>query len=69
MWLYLRGRFYQLSDDPFWNDSGDINNAGEVVWPSGDYPWADIRLLRRVPPAQTHASGKVDACDVRPVDP
>jgi len=69
MWLYLRGRFYQLSDDPFWNDSGDINNAGEVVWPSGDYPWADIRLLRRVAPHGIDAGAHVGASDVRPLPP
>ncbi len=71
-WLYLnlQDRFYQLSDDPFWNIDGDINNAGEVVWSSGEYPWqADIRLLRRVPPDGMDAATKVEASDVQAVPP
>jgi len=71
MWLYLdlQDRFYQLSDDPFWNVDGDINDAGEVVWSSGDYSWADIRFLRRVAPDGMDAGTKVDALHVRPLDP
>ncbi|MCG3129920.1 MAG: hypothetical protein FLDDKLPJ_00658 [Phycisphaerae bacterium] len=44
-WLYLDGVLYQLTDDPYWNTDGDINNAGQVVWNSGNVPWADIRFL------------------------
>jgi hypothetical protein len=44
-WLYLGERFYQLTDDPFWNTDGDINNQGQVVWGSGNVPWTDIRFI------------------------
>jgi len=37
-WLYLNSSFYQLTDDPFWNIDGDINNAGEAVWHCGGGP-------------------------------
>jgi hypothetical protein len=72
MWLYLevQDRLYQLSDDPFWNINGDINDAAEVAWASGHFPSAaEIRLLRRVPPAGTDGGTKVQASDVRRVDP
>lgn len=44
-WAYLDGQIYQLSEDWFSNYDGDINNAGQIVWASGDVPWTDIRLL------------------------
>jgi hypothetical protein len=68
-WLYLKRSLYQLSDDPFWNTDGDINNAGEAVWESGDSWWMDLRLLRRVPPDATDAAPKLEPPEVRPVDP
>jgi len=70
MWLYLKGEFYQLSDDPFWNVDGDINNAGEVVWSSGQPLWGvDIRLLRLVPANGMDPGNGPDIRDVRPLDP
>lgn len=44
-WAYLEGQLFQLTNDYFWNTDGDINNARQIVWCSGDVPWADIRLL------------------------
>ena len=48
-WLYRDGRYWQLSDDPFWNAGGDINEHGEVVWQSRNFPWSNIRYMRRAP--------------------
>lgn len=47
-WLYGEETFWQLSDDPFWNFSGDINSRVEVAWVSGLGMDADIRYLRRI---------------------
>ncbi|MBU0641547.1 MAG: hypothetical protein KKB50_22030, partial [Planctomycetes bacterium] len=69
MWLYRKGNFYQLSDDPFWNRSGDINNRGEVVWQSGDYPWSDIRLLRRKQPGGHNGADEKMSLLAEPVNP
>jgi hypothetical protein len=69
MWLYRKGEFYQLSDDPFWNIDGDINKAGEVVWISGEYPGLDIRLLCVAPPDGADADTKLEASGVRRVYP
>ncbi|MBU0637349.1 MAG: hypothetical protein KKB50_00670 [Planctomycetes bacterium] len=69
MWLYRKGWFYQLSDDPFWNASGDINDRGEVVWQSGDYPWSDIRLMRRKQPGGQNGAAKKMALTAQPVSP
>ncbi|MCG3126984.1 MAG: hypothetical protein CHACPFDD_01840 [Phycisphaerae bacterium] len=44
-WLYHGKQFYQLSDDPFWNTDGNINNVGEAVWKSGETFTADIRFM------------------------
>jgi hypothetical protein len=68
-WLYVRGRFYQLSDDSFWNTNGDINNVGEAVWGSGNYPWKDLRLLKRVRPSGNDAGRPADVLNVQPVLP
>ena len=69
-WLYLKGAFYQLSDDPWWNVDGDINNFAEAVWPSGEPPWeADIRLLRRVAPTIPDGEYSLDSLEVLPLLP
>ena len=65
-WLYLRGTFYQLTDDPFWNVDGDINNAGAATWQSGDFPGSDIRYLHPAPPRAEPIGGALGAQDVRP---
>ncbi|GMU38204.1 MAG: hypothetical protein KJ057_17750 [Phycisphaerae bacterium] len=44
-WAFLNDQLYQLSNDGFSNYDGDINNAGRIIWQSGDIPWSDIRLL------------------------
>lgn len=69
MWLYSSGALYQLTEDPFWNVAGDIDNLGQVVWSSGDYPWADIRLMRRVRPVAQGSQDHAAPVDVRPVWP
>lgn len=47
-WYYSNDLFYHLSEgDPTWNTDGDINEAGECVWSSGDRAIADIKYLSR----------------------
>lgn len=55
-WAYLEGQLFQLTNDYFWNTDGDINNARQIVWCSGDVPWADIRLLD--PDSRKQKNGK-----------
>lgn len=66
-WLYTNtGEFYQLTNDPFWNTDGDINDAGEVVW-----RWANFdaqndqgyRLMRRIRTGDGDLDGDVDLDD------
>lgn len=45
-WVYLDQEFRRLADDPIWNRSGAINDWGEVVWVSSEFPIGDIRLMR-----------------------
>ena len=69
-WVYLKERFFQLSDDPFWNVDCDINNLGEAVWHSGPPPGGyDIRLLRRLAPDGVNAGDEVDVLEARPLRP
>lgn len=66
VWLFRQGEFYQLSDDPFWNRSSEINNAAEVAWVSGPTFEADIRYLRRFPSGDMNCDGSIDLEDVEP---
>ncbi|MCC7290712.1 MAG: hypothetical protein IT449_01470 [Phycisphaerales bacterium] len=47
-WYYTNGQFYHLSEErPRWNTNGDINEAGDAVWPSYQSEAnADIMLMR-----------------------
>lgn len=54
-WLFTAGRFWQLSDDSFWNADGDINDEGEVVWQSRNFPRSNIRYMRRAPTSSVRA--------------
>ncbi len=45
VWFWRAGRFYQLTQDPFYNYSPAINSAGEMVWSSRSFPDTDVRLL------------------------
>ncbi len=65
-WLYRDGMFWQLSDDPFWNHSGGINDLGEAVWRSGPLASSNIRFLRRFGVGDVNCDGTVDAFDVEP---
>ncbi len=65
-WLYLRGRFWKLSDDPFWNRAGDINDIGEVVWRSGATTSSNVRYLQRFDLGDMNCDGTVDAFDIEP---
>jgi hypothetical protein len=72
-WLYLRGRFYQLTDDPawFWNVDGDISDTGEVAWAAGrivNYR-SDVRYLHRVPPHAQGAQVLVEPISAQPITP
>ncbi|MCG3126113.1 MAG: hypothetical protein CHACPFDD_00943 [Phycisphaerae bacterium] len=64
-WLYRDHRYYQLTDDPFWNTDGDINERGEIVWRAGG-PTAprDVRALRRFGVGDLNCDGSVDAFDI-----
>jgi hypothetical protein len=65
-WVYLNGQFYQLSDDPYWNTDGDINDRGECAWKSGTWPDGDVRLMRRLPSGDLNCDGVIDAFDIEP---
>ncbi|MBL8880155.1 MAG: hypothetical protein JNG88_13635 [Phycisphaerales bacterium] len=67
VWLYLRGRFWQITDDSVWNFVEDINDRGEVVWISGIVP-TDTRIgyLRRMPDGDMNCDGRVDNFDIDP---
>ncbi len=65
-WLYRDNRFWQLSNDPFWNFDGHINNLGEVAWVAGTPPRMDIRYLRRSRPGDVNCDGNVDGFDIEP---
>ena len=60
---------YNYLDDPFWNRTGDINDAGEVVWQSGDYPWSNTRLLRRVRSPDLQQPAKLTPVSIEPANP
>ncbi|MCG3128676.1 MAG: hypothetical protein CHACPFDD_03566 [Phycisphaerae bacterium] len=63
-WLYRDERFWQLSDDPFWNRDGDINNNGEVVWASGPTFASGIRFVRRFMAGDLNCDGSVNGFDI-----
>jgi hypothetical protein len=65
-WVYLNGQFYQLSDDPFPNLSGAINDRGECAWKAGAFPNGNVRLMRRLPSGDLNCDGVVDAFDIEP---
>jgi hypothetical protein len=61
-WVYLSGRYYQLSSDPqpwFWSVDGGISDSGEVAWAAGQIVSykSDVRYLRLIPP-QNEGSGE-----------
>ncbi|MCG3129067.1 MAG: hypothetical protein CHACPFDD_03976 [Phycisphaerae bacterium] len=47
-WLYHGKQVYQLTNDPFWNRDGDVNDLGEIAWRSGETFSSDIRFMRRL---------------------
>ncbi|HNU46221.1 MAG TPA: hypothetical protein PKH26_13095 [Phycisphaerae bacterium] len=65
VWCYVDGMFYQLSDDPFWNTDGDINDAGEMAWMIGIWG-SDVRMLRRIRNGDTDFDLDVDVDDYVP---
>lgn len=62
-WLYLDGEFLQLTDDPFWNTDGDINDYNEVAWQADSLSANDIYMLRRVRNGDFDNDGDVDLVD------
>lgn len=66
VWLFRDEKFYQLSDDPFWNCCTDINDSGEATWQSGPGIKTDIRYLRRFPHGDLNCDGSIDLVDVEP---
>jgi len=64
-WFYSGGVFLQLTDDPFWNVDGDLNEAGEAVWGTADIDAGrrGIRLMRRIRTGDIDLDGDVDALD------
>ena len=62
------GTFYQLTDDPFYNMDGDINEYAEMVWRTLDPDagvWG-IRYLRRARTGDTDFDLEVDLEDYSP---
>ncbi len=55
--------FLQLTDDPFWNIDGDINDYLEVVWQAANFPESDIRFLRRIRDGDADFDGDIDLDD------
>ena len=64
--LFLNGQFRQLTDDPFWNTDGEINNKGEVAWRSGPSSSKDIRFIRRFDLGDLNCDGSFNGADVDP---
>jgi len=69
LWLYHNAEFLQITDDLVWNVTGDINQAGEVVFHRENYPTTDIRYMRLVPPGASNSSAEIDAVNVRRLNP
>lgn len=65
-YLYRDGRRWQLTNDPFWNRANSINDAGEIVWRSGDTGTSDIRYMRRFASGDLDCDGSLDLMDVEP---
>jgi hypothetical protein len=63
-WLYVGGDVYQITNDPFWNTDGDINDLGECAWASGGWPNPDILYMRRLPRGDLNCDRMVDALDI-----
>jgi len=66
VWLYRDGRFWQITDDPFWNRSGVIDRAGNIAWRAGPTFDSDIRLLRRFEPGDLNCDKSVNNFDIDP---
>ncbi|TWT43995.1 hypothetical protein RAS1_03990 [Phycisphaerae bacterium RAS1] len=64
LWLIREGRFFQLTNAPYWNYWGDINNRGEVVWSAGTPFDVDIRWLRRLDAGDLNCDGAVNVLDI-----
>jgi hypothetical protein len=65
-WLRRDEVYLQITNDPFWNTDGAINDLDEVAWESGGFPTADIRVMRRMPAGDLNCDGHVDAFDIEP---
>ena len=62
--LYRGGIIYNLTDDPFWNTDGHINDWGEVAWRATPVSGgADIYHLRRIRNGEADFDGDVDLKD------
>ena len=61
--LYRDGIIYNITDDPFWNTDGDINDWGEAAWRAGDTAISDIFHLRRIRNGEADFDGDVDLKD------
>ena len=66
VWCHTKGRFSQITADPFSNIQPVINNAGEITWMAGTFPDEDIRLLRRLPRGDLNCDGALDGADIDP---
>jgi len=59
------GEILQLTDDPFWNTDGDINNWGEIVWRAVNVRTSErrVRLMRRVRTGDSEFDSDIDLID------
>lgn len=65
-WLRTRDAiFYQVTDDPFWNTDGDINDDVEASWKSWDLNVGEqrVRYMRRIRTGEADFDGDVDLMD------
>jgi hypothetical protein len=69
VWLYTGGKFWQITDDPFWNRLGGnrgVNDYGDIAWIAGPPGDTDVLLMKRFPLGDLNCDGMVDAFDIDP---
>ncbi|MCH8253271.1 MAG: hypothetical protein IID36_12540 [Planctomycetes bacterium] len=63
VWLYRGAEILQITDEPFWNSSMDINNWTEIPWVAGNFPNSDLMLMRRIRTGEADFDGHIDLKD------
>jgi hypothetical protein len=70
VWLWVNGELVRITDEPYWNNSADVNESGELAWEHGNPGQHDVMMLTwNEQNGDIDATGSVDAGDYRVLAP